>query len=433
MTPLGPATVQKIHAATADVLVPAAALYLDLHSHPELSSHERRTAQQFAIWLAEAGYTVSTGIGGHGVVGRLHRGDGPVILIRAELDALPVTERTGLSYASTVFGTTESGEKVPVMHACGHDLHLAAAAGAATVLARLADDWHGTVLVVGQPGEETLSGARAMLEDGLYTRFDPPTVALAQHSASFPAGLVAHGRGPVMAGSVTFEVTVHGTGGHAASPQLTVDPVVTAAAIVMRLQTVVSRETGPAEPVVLTIGSLHAGSASNVIPDRATLGITARGYSDEVLNRVGRAVHRIVQAECAASGCAREPDITVVSRSPANVPHPAVTRTVRAAHSEVLGAKAVTDWQLSMGAEDFALLGEAGTGIHGVTGIRTAYWMLGTVAPRQWAAAPGTTAPEKISRLPSNHSPEFSPDLRLSLPTGISAMAAAALSSIHQR
>ncbi|MFE9096907.1 amidohydrolase [Streptomyces sp. NPDC007264] len=417
----------RVPALTADVLVPAASLYLDLHGNPELSGAEQRTAERFADRLAEAGCTVATGVGGHGVVGRLGDGERPVVMLRAELDALPVREDTGLPYASTAVCRTTSGEEVPVMHACGHDLHLAAAGGAATVLARLTDAWRGTVLVVGQPAEETLTGARAMLEDGLYSRFGVPDVVLAQHAATLPGGTVAHGRGPVMASSVDLRITVHGTGGHAASPQLAVDPVVAAAAIVLRLQTVVSREVGPAEPVALTVGSLHAGARSNVIPDRAELGVTVRGYSDAVLDRVSAAVRRIVRAECAASGCPRDPEVVEVSRSPANVPDPSATRAARSAHEALLGARRVTDWQLSMAAEDFALFGPAGAALHGATGVRTAYWMLGTVAPKRWAATPGTSAAEKVSGLPSNHSPRFAPDLRSALPTGISAMAAAAL------
>ncbi|MFD7638843.1 amidohydrolase, partial [Streptomyces sp. NPDC059873] len=232
------------------ILRPAAAFCLDLHRHPELSGEERRTAARLGEWLTEAGYEVTGEIGGHGVVGVLRNGDGPRVLIRAELDALPVTERTGLPYAS----------EGPAMHACGHDLHLAAAAGAASLLSRARDRWRGTVVIIGQPAEETLVGARAMLADGLYERFGRPDVVLAQHTAPLPSGMVAHGYGPMLAGSAGFEVVVHGRAGHAGTPQLAVDPVVTAAAAVLRLQSVVARESAPTEPAVLNVGSFHAGS-----------------------------------------------------------------------------------------------------------------------------------------------------------------------------
>jgi amidohydrolase len=412
------------------LLAPAVELYLDLHRHPELSGAERRTAALFAGRLEEAGYLTATGVGGHGVVGVLHNGPGPVVLLRAELDALPVRERTGLPYASEVTAEGADGRPVPVMHACGHDLHLACAAGAAALLAASAANWSGTVMVVGQPAEETLSGARAMLEDGLYERFGAPAVALAQHTAPLPAGMVAHGSGPVLAGGTTLEVVLHGRGGHAGAPHLAVDPVVAAAALVLRLQTVVSRESAPAEQLVLTVGSLHAGSLPNVIPDRATLGITVRGYSEEALDRATAAVRRIAAAESAASGCSPEPTVTVLSRSPATVPDPAAADAVRRAHRAAFGSERVAAWPPSSATEDFPLFGDAGLPLHGVPGVRLAYWMLGCVGPRQWAAAPGGSAAAKLAALPANHSPEFRPDPRLTVPAGISALTTAALAHL---
>ncbi|WP_069467686.1 amidohydrolase, partial [Actinacidiphila rubida] len=272
----------------ADVLGPAAELYLDVHRHPELSGVEARTAGRFAERLASDGYEVTRGVGGHGVVGVLRNGPGPVVLLRAELDALPVREDTGLPYASAVTAPR------PVMHACGHDMHLACLSGAAALLSRTASGWSGTLVVVGQPAEETLTGAAAMLADGLYRRFPAPGVVLAQHTVPLPAGMVAHGDGPVLAAGATVEVVLHGRGGHAGAPQLAVDPVVAAAALVLRLQTVVSRETGPGEPLVLTVGRLHAGGAGNVIPDRAELEVTLRAFAPETLDRALAAVHRIV-------------------------------------------------------------------------------------------------------------------------------------------
>ncbi|GAA2132831.1 M20 family metallopeptidase [Kitasatospora kazusensis] len=413
-------------------LAATAEFYLDLHRHPELSGAEERTAGRLAARLAATGYRVETGIGGHGVAGVLRNGPGPVVLLRAELDALPVEERTGLPYASTATAATADGRQVPVMHACGHDAHLACLAGAAAELAASAGQWSGTVLVVGQPAEETLTGARAMLADGLYERFEPPSVVLAQHTAPLPAGMVAHGTGPVTAGSVTLEVVVHGRGGHASAPHLAVDPLPAAAAIVLRLQGVVAQETGPAEQVVLTVGSLEAGSRANVIPDRATLRLTVRGFSEQVLDRVTAAVRRIVRAEAAASGCPQEPTVRTVSRSGVNLPDPGLTSAVRDAHRAAFGGPRVTGWPPSMATEDFPLFGEEGAALHGVRGIRTAYWMLGMVGPAQWSAAPGATAAEKLAALPANHSPEFRPHVGLTLRTGVTALVTAATAVLHR-
>ncbi|WP_405983396.1 amidohydrolase [Streptomyces sp. NBC_00872] len=411
-----PGTNAPVLDGLAEVLRPAVALYLDLHRHPELSGEERRTAAALGRWLRDAGYEVTEGIGGHGVVGVLRNGDGPRVLIRAELDALPLAERTGLPYAS----------EGPVTHACGHDLHLAAVAGAASLLARARESWRGTAVIVGQPAEETLTGARAMLEDGLYERFGRPDAVLAQHTAPLLGGMVAHGYGPMLAGSAGIEAVIHGRAGHAGTPQLAVDPVLTGAAAVLRLQGAVSRESAPAEQVALNVGSFHSGTAGNLIPGLATLGITVRALSERALDRMTGSVERVIRAECAASGCPREPEITVVSRSPVTHPDPAATAAVRRAHEELYGPERVALWPPAMATEDFPLYGDAGASLHGTTGIALSYWMLGTVGPKTWATTPGT-AEEKLAALPPNHSPEFAPDVRTALPTGITAMTAAAL------
>ncbi|MGW2014646.1 amidohydrolase [Streptomyces sp. NPDC001927] len=403
-----PATeVPEVVEVPEEELRPALELYLDLHTHPELSGDEARTADRFAAWLELHGCTVARGVGkGHGVVGVLRNGPGPTVLLRAELDALPVTERTGLRYASTVPG---------VMHACGHDLHLAAAAGALARLARSRSAWRGTVLVVGQPAEETLQGARAMVDDGLYERFGTPDLVLAQHAAPLPAGTVAHaGPGPLMPASTALEVVIHGRGGHGGTPHLSVDPVLTAAATVVRLQSVVARETAPAEPVVLTVGSLRAGDRANVIPDRAELSVSTRAFGDAALARVDAAVERIVRAECAASGCPREPEFTVTARSPVLVPDPAATVALRRVHATALGARRVTLTPPLTATEDYAAFG--------TDGVPLAYWLLGTVGATRWRRAVESGEP-----LPPNHAPEFAPDVRTALPTGITALTAAAL------
>lgn len=390
-----------------DVLRSAIELYLDLHAHPELSGAESRTAARFAARLEQHGCVVSRDVGGHGVVGVLRNGPGPTVMLRTELDALPVAERTGLPYESTVPG---------VMHACGHDLHMAAAAGALMQLSRARDTWSGTLLVIGQPAEETLGGARAMLADGLFERFGTPEVVLAQHTAPLPAGTVAHGRGPLMAGSAAMDVVIHGRGGHAGTPHLTVDPVPTAASTVLRLQTVVSRETAPGEQVVLSVGSLHAGQRGNVIPDDAELSLCVRAFSEAALDRVTAAVERIVRAECAASGCPKDPEIIVTARSPVLVPDEAATAAVRRVHEDLFGTHRVADWPATTATEDFPWFAAE------ADGVRTAYWMLGVTGLKQWRAALAGGPPVE-----SNHSPAFAPDIRTALPTGIAAMAAAAL------
>ncbi|MFD4230541.1 amidohydrolase [Streptomyces sp. NPDC058545] len=388
-------------------------LYLDLHAHPELSGSEQRTADRFAARLERLGCTVTRSVGGgHGLVGVLRNGHGPTVLLRAELDALPVTERTGLRYASTVPG---------VMHACGHDLHLAALAGAVAVLARTRDTWRGTVLVIGQPAEETLTGAQAMLADGLYERFGTPDAALAQHAAPLPTGTVAYGadpRVPLMAGSTSVDVTIHGRGGHAGTPHLTVDPVLTAAATVLRLQSVVSRETAPAEQAVLTVGFLRAGERGNVIPDAAQLSLCIRAFSQQALDRMTAAAERIVRAECAASGCSDEPDFDVSARSPVLLPDAVASAAVRRVHEGLLGPERVLDCPAGTATEDFPWFG--------ADGIPTVYWMLGVTGAVPWRTARAGGAP-----VPANHAPEFAPDVRTALPTGIAAMATAAQSVLR--
>ncbi|MFF2850663.1 amidohydrolase [Streptomyces sp. NPDC058001] len=394
-----------------EVLRPAVALYVDLHHHPELSGEERRTAGALAKWLGDAGYEVTGSVGGHGVVGVLRNGEGPRVMIRTELDALPLTERTGLPYAS----------EGPVAHACGHDLHMAAAMGAASLLARTRDRWSGTVVVVCQPAEETLTGARAMLADGLYERFGRPDVVMAQHAVPLPAGMIAHGYGPMLAGSAGFEITVHGRGGHAGTPHLAVDPVLAASAAVVRLQGAVSRECAPGEHVTLNVGAFHAGTAGNLIPDRADLSVTVRALSESTLDRMTEAVRRIVRAECAASGCPRDPELRTVARSPVTHPDPETTGRVRAAHESLYGPHRISLWPPSFATEDYPLYGDAGTAIHGQSGIPLAYWMLGTISPKTWSETPGTPA-EKLTAFPPNHSPEFAPDVKTTLPTGIGAL-----------
>ncbi|OII67972.1 amidohydrolase [Streptomyces sp. CC77] len=395
-----------------EALRPALELYLDLHAHPELSGAEQRTADRFAAALSRHGCTVTRGVGGHGVVGVLRNGPGPTVLIRAELDALPVAERTNLPYASTVPG---------VMHACGHDLHLAAAAGAAGELARLRDRWRGTVLVVGQPAEETLTGARALLDDGLYDRFGLPDLALAQHAAPLPAGTVAHAvpGAPLMAGSLTLDAVVHGRGGHAGTPHLTADPVLAAAAAVVRLQSVVAQETHPSEQAVLTVGVLRAGDRPNVTPDRAELSLTLRAFTDEALTRLRAAAERVIRAECTASACPTGPDFAVASHARPLVPDPDAAAALYEVHTRLLGPRRVTRTPAATAAEDFPCFADGG--------VPLAYWLLGVTGAGTLRSALAEGVP-----VPANHAPGFAPDVRTALPTGIAALREAALHSLEE-
>ncbi|MFG2767607.1 amidohydrolase [Streptomyces rubiginosohelvolus] len=397
---------------------------MDLHQHPELSGKEVRTAACLADALEAEGFDVTRNMGGHGVVGVLVNGIGRRVMVRTELDALPVEEKTGLPYSAVGIRA----------HACGHDLHIAAVLGAASLLARSRKHWQGTLVVVGQPAEETLSGARALLEDGLYARFGRPDVVLAQHSAPLLAGMVAHGTDgtPVLAGSAGLEVTLHGRGGHAGASHLTVNPVLTAASVALKLQSVVEQVCTPGEIASLTIGSLHAGLRSNVIPDRATMGVSIRGYSQATIDRVIAAVRHVAGNEAAASGSPRPVDVSVVSRSVATIPDPVPAGLIRQAHREAFGLERVMRWAPSMATEDFPLYGEAGRTIHGCERVPLCYWMFGTVGPRQWAETTGSTASERLASVPPNHSPGFAPHLPTALPAATAAMTTAALTQLKQ-
>ena len=289
-------------------------LYTDIHAHPELSMQETRTAGIVAQRLRDAGYEVTTGVGQTGVVGLLRNGDGPVVMLRADMDALPVAETTGLPYASKATATDRDGKNVPVMHACGHDMHTTCLAGAAALLAQTRDAWRGTVMAVFQPGEETAEGAQAMIDDGLFKRFPKPNVVLGQHVMVGPAGSIGGRSGVVTSAGDSFQIRLFGRGAHGSMPQTSIDPVVMAAATVLRLQTIVSREIAPTEAAVVTIGALQAGTKENVIPDEAIIKLNVRTFDEGVRKRVLAAITRIVNAEAAASGAPKAPEITPLDR-----------------------------------------------------------------------------------------------------------------------
>ena len=360
-----------------------AEFYRDLHRHPELSFREVRTAAIAAERLRAAGFETTEGVGGTGVVGVLRNGPGPVALLRADMDGLPVLEDTGLEYASTARGTDPDGNDVPVTHACGHDVHVSCLAGATAALAAARETWSGTLLAVFQPAEELGAGARAMIDDGLFDRFARPDVVLGQHVAPLPAGMLALRPGPAFAGNDTVRITLHGSGGHGSRPETTVDPVVLAAATVLRLHTIVSREVAGTETAVLTVGMMRAGSKENIIPDRAELGLTVRTYDVGVRDKILAAIERIARAEAAASGATTPPEVRVVESFPPTVNDVAAAERTRPALAEVAP---VVDPGLVTGSEDVGLFATE-------SDAPCVYWLLGGADP---AASAGASSQEDL-------------------------------------
>ncbi|MEN4475670.1 amidohydrolase [Mycolicibacterium cosmeticum] len=389
-------------------------LYRTLHSDPELSRQEDVTAERVIAALDGSGAEITAGVGGTGVVALLRNGDGPVVMLRADMDALPVRENTGLPYASTKTVTDAAGREVPVAHACGHDMHTAALVGAVHALAATRDQWCGTVLAVFQPAEELASGAQAMLDDGLFDRFPRPAVVIGQHVGPLPAGVLGFGTGPIMAGTDSVEVTLHGRGGHGSSPENTIDPVVMAAAVVLRLQGIVAREVPPHEQAVVTVGRLQAGTKENIIPDTAELGINLRTYSEHVRDAVKAAVQRIVRAEAAASNAPREPDFDWTVTAPVLISEPAATEKTVAALRAHFGADKVWPLPPLSASEDVGVFGNA-------IGVPTVFWFWGGVDAQTF-----TDAFAKGELPPTNHAPEFAPVLEPTLTTGVQALTVAA-------
>lgn len=396
-------------------------VYRDLHAHPELSFRETRTAGVVSGWLAEHGYDVTEGVGRTGVVGVLRNGDGPTVLLRADMDALPVAEDTGLPYASSVRAVDDDGSDVPVMHACGHDMHVVWLLGAAQVLAGRRDGWRGTVVAVFQPAEEIGAGARAMLDDGLLARFPRPDVCLGQHVAPIPAGYAGLRAGTTMSAADSLRVVLHGRGGHGSTPHATVDPVVMAAATVLRLQGIVAREVDPHDSAVVTVGSLHAGTKENIIADRAELKLNVRSYTEDVRASVLAAITRVVEAEAAASGAPRPPELSPLSSFPLTVNDPDATARVHAALTGVLGEGRVLELPAASGSEDFGLFGST-------AGVPSVFWFTGGVDPAETARfleamARGSLPPGTAT----NHAPEYAPCLEPTLGNGVASLHAAAL------
>ena len=384
-------------------------LYMDLHAHPELSLHEVNTAAKLAARLRELGYEVTEKVGGTGVVGILRNGAGPTIMLRTELDALPVEEKTGLPYASTVHTKDDGGHDVPVMHACGHDVHMAAWVGTATIMAQTKKDWHGTLVLVAQPAEERGLGAKAMIADGLFTRFPKPDVGVALHTSNnLPAGKVGFTPEYALSNADTVNITIYGKGGHGAKPETTVDPIVIAARAVLALQTVVSREIKPGDPAVITVGYIQGGTKQNIIPDEVQLGLTVRSYTSDVRKHLLSAIERIVKAEAEAAGAPKAPLVQEVESIDAVYNDPKLDERLRRVLIEALGRENVEQLPPNMASEDYSAFVQAG--------VPSFYFSLGVANPAKFTEAKASGV-----ELPSNHSPFFAPDMEPSLKTAIEA------------
>jgi amidohydrolase len=397
-----------------DSVYPSArALYLDLHQNPELSSHETQTAAKLSKLLRDLGYSVTENVGGTGFVAILKNGAGPTVMLRTELDGLPVEEKTGLPYASKVRAKDSSGRDIGVMHACGHDVHMASLYGAASIMAHSKDTWHGTLILLGQPAEETISGAKKMIEDGLMTRFPKPDVAVALHVGNqIPAGKIGVGPGYRLTNADSLRITIYGKGGHGSMPYSTVDPIVIASRTVLALQTIVSREVKPGEVAVVTIGYFQAGTKNNIIPDQAELGLTVRSYKPEVRKHVLEAIERITKGEAMAAGAPREPKIDHYEATDAVYNDPALSRRMVGVMESALGKDNVIVEEPGMASEDFSFLT--------AQGVPSFYFSLGGADPAKFAEAKAAG-----TNLPSNHSSLFAPDVDPALHTGIEAEVAA--------
>ena len=400
--------------------------YLDLHQSPELSYREQQTGQKIAKQLKQLDFKVTDNVGGFGVVGIYKNGDGPTIMIRTDTDGLPIIEQTGKPYASKVTVTNEHGATVGVMHGCGHDIHMSSFIGTAQQLVKHKDAWQGTLMMVAQPAEEVGGGAKAMLKEGLFSKFPTPDHVIALHvSASVPAGKVSMKNEYTMASVDSVDITVKGKGGHGAYPHTTIDPVVIASRIVLALQTITSRELSPLEPSVITVGSIHGGSKHNVISDEVKLQLTLRSYNPEVRLQQIAAIKRISQGIALSAGLEESlmPEVFVHEDEsiPSTYNNPAQTNIVRSAISAAIGASNVLETEAVMAGEDFGLYGRTDKNIP-----ITLFW-LGGVEQAQYAAAQksGTT-------LPSLHSSKFAPDYKVALPTGIKAMSNAAVALFNQ-
>ncbi len=401
---------QKSTSREVDAVYPDAhALYLDVHQNPELSSHETQTAGKLTGRLRGLGFDVTEHVGGTGFVAILKNGTGPVVMLRTELDALPVEEKTGLPYASKVRVRDDAGHDVSVMHACGHDLHMAAIVGTAAVMAASKDGWHGTLMLIGQPAEETIAGAKGMIDDGLLKKFPKPDVAVAMHVGNtMPAGQVGIVSGIYNTNADSIRITIYGKGGHGSAPHTAIDPIVIAARTILALQTIPSRETKPGEMAVVTVGYIRAGTKNNIIPDEAELGLTVRTNKTEVRKHVLASIERITKAEAEAGGATRPPLLEHYEMTDLVYNDPALADRLKLALQTALGRSNVVMEEPITASEDFSYFVE-----QGIPGF---YFSLGGADPEKFAQAKAAG-----TNLPSNHSPLFAPDVDPALHTGIAA------------
>jgi amidohydrolase len=404
--------------------------YKGLHAAPELSHHEAQTSALLAAEMRKEGYTVTERVGkypdgsqAYGVVGMMKNGAGPTLLIRTDLDALPVTEDTKLPYASKVRAKNPSGQDVGVMHACGHDIHITIMIGVARNMAVLKSQWHGTLMLVGQPSEETIDGAKAMLADHLYERFGKPDLAIALHDANFAAGKVSVVSGPALASSTSIDVVMRGVGSHGAAPEAGKDPIVMASEFVVALQTIVSRSVPPSQPAVVTVGDIHGGTKRNIIPDEVKMELTTRCYSEEVRQMIIDGVKRTAKGVAIAAGVPadRMPIVTVLNdeSTPATINDPALASRLQKIFVEKLGADNVIQRKAIMGSEDFGIFSLD----HKIPAV--IFW-LGAYDPAKVAESERTGV-----ALPSPHSPFFAPLPEPALRTGITAMTDAAVALLQ--
>ena len=403
--------------ANVDTILPELeAIYKDIHAHPELSMHETRTAKIAANHLKTNGFEVTTGVGQTGVVGILRNGIGPTVMLRADMDALPIKEATGLPYASKMTAKGPDGKIVPVAHSCGHDMHVVCLIGASSLFAKSRGSWRGTLMAIFQPGEETAEGAQAMIDDGLFKRFAKPDVVLGQHVMSLPSGHLDWRKGVVTSAADSLQIRMFGRGAHGSMPEASIDPVVMAASTVIRLQTIVSREVAPTDSAVVTIGALQAGTKENVIPDEAIIKLNVRTFNKDVRKHVLAAIKRIVNAEAAAAGAPKPPEITPLDRYSSVTNDLDATEKVVEAFRQNFPVDSVEQTKPTMASEDFGCFGAEWH-------APAVYWFFGGDDPKVYAKAKkqGT-----ISSLPTNHNPRFAPVIHPTLETGVKALVVAA-------
>jgi len=395
-------------------------IYKDIHRNPELSMQEFRTAKIAADYLTKYQFEVSTGIGITGVIGLMKNGEGPVVMLRADMDALPVAEATGLPYASTTIARDEEGIEVGVSHVCGHDLHVTWLMGAARLFSEHRDQWKGTLMAVFQPGEEVGRGAQSMIDDGMMNRFPKPDIILGQHVMVGEAGTVRHRSGAILSAGNSLKIKIFGRGAHGSQPQTSIDPVIMAAAATMRLQTIISREIAPIENAVLTIGALQAGTKENIIPEDATIKLNIRTFDDGVRDHILSAVKRICCAECTASNAPRDPEFTAIDSYPMTVNDAVATAKVAEAFDAQFGDKSFES-QPASASEDFSVFGRNWK-------VPYVFWFVGGTDPKTYLDAEKNN---QLNSIPSNHSPKFAPVINPTLKTGLQAMMTAAVAWLN--